>query len=260
MTRSLEGRTILITRPRDQAGEMASLLEARGARPILAPTIRIEPVRTPALRQALRQLAGGAFEWVTLSSRATVEILATRLEPGDVRAKVAAVGEGTAETFRRWTGRRPELVPATFTTESLSRAMPRGRGRILCLRADVAPDGLEGALARKGWSAVRIDAYRTSMPRAIPAEARRALRDGEVDAVTFTSASTVVGFAKAVGRLERVPKVVCIGPVTARSARAHGFRVDAVARPHTIEGVVAALERVLAGSTRGPRRRAKEIA
>jgi uroporphyrinogen-III synthase len=42
------------------------------------------------------------------------------------------------------------------------------------------------------------------------------------------------------------PKVVCIGPVTAREAREHGLRVHAVADPHTVDGLVAAVERVLA--------------
>jgi len=42
------------------------------------------------------------------------------------------------------------------------------------------------------------------------------------------------------------PKVVCIGPVTAREARGHGLRVHAVADPHTVDGLVAAVERALA--------------
>jgi uroporphyrinogen III methyltransferase/synthase len=46
------------------------------------------------------------------------------------------------------------------------------------------------------------------------------------------------------------PKVVCIGPVTAREAREHGLTVHAVAKPHTVEGLVAAVERVLAPGTR----------
>ena len=52
------------------------------------------------------------------------------------------------------------------------------------------------------------------------------------------------GFVGALGTVRGTPKVVCIGPVTAREARAHGFVVHAVARPHTTEGLVAALERV----------------
>ncbi|MGZ8642139.1 MAG: uroporphyrinogen-III synthase, partial [Actinomycetota bacterium] len=113
-------------------------------------------------------------------------------------------------------------------------------------RADIAPDGLEFALAAKGWSPVRVDAYRTRMARTLPAEARAALRDGLVDAITFTSASTVRGFVGAMGVVRGNPKVVGIGPVTAKEAREHGLRVSAVARPHTIEGLVMAVERTLA--------------
>jgi len=116
---------------------------------------------------------------------------------------------------------------------------------VLCARADIAPAGLEDALVAKGWSPERVDAYRTRMPARLPLEAREALANGEVDAITFTSASTVRGFVTAVGRVKGSPKVVCIGPVTSKEARAHGLPVHAVARPHTIEGVVAALERAL---------------
>jgi len=42
------------------------------------------------------------------------------------------------------------------------------------------------------------------------------------------------------------PKVVCIGPATAREAREHGLRVHAVADPHTVDGLVGAVERALA--------------
>ena len=137
-------------------------------------------------------------------------------------------------------------MPRSFTTAGLVRAFPRGEGRVLCARADIAPAGMEDALAAKGWTPVRVDAYRTRMARSMPMEARVALRDGEVDAITFTSASTVRGFVGAMGVVRGNPKVVAIGPVTAREARAHGLRVSAVARPHTVDGLVASLERVLA--------------
>jgi uroporphyrinogen III methyltransferase/synthase len=220
-------------------------LERRGARVIVAPAIELVPARSAALTRALRDLGGGRYAWITLTSRTTVQVLAERLAPRDVRARVAAIGEGTAEAFERWAGRAPDLMPRTFTTQALARAFPRGSGRVLCARADIAPESLEDALAAKGWSAERVDAYRTRMPRALPAAARDALRRGEVDAVTFTSASTVRGFVGALGAVKGNPRVVCIGPVTAREAREHGLRVSAVARPHTIEGLVAAVERAL---------------
>jgi uroporphyrinogen-III synthase len=244
--RTLAGRTIIVTRPAEQAAPLARELERRGARILVAPTIRLMTARSAALTAALRELAAGRFDWMTLTSAATVDVLRDRLgAPGDVRAKVAAIGEGTAQAFRRWARRDPDLQPATFTTAALARAFPRGSGRVLCARADVAPEGLEKALARKGWAAIRVDAYRTVFATSLPRETRDALRRGDVDAVTFTSASTVRGFVNALGAAKGAPRVVCIGPVTAAAARDAGLRPATVAKPHTIEGLVAALERAL---------------
>ncbi len=91
---------------------------------------------------------------------------------------------------------------------------------------------------------IGVNAYRTRPVRSLRGEARRALDKGQVDAVVFTSASTVDGFVRIAGAV-RGPRVACIGPVTARAARSAGFTVHAVARPHTIEGLVDGLERVL---------------
>lgn len=244
-SRTLAGRTVLVTRPRPEADELATLLRRRGARAIVAPGIELAPVRSAALTKALAELSDGAFAWITLTSPRTVQVLANYLKPREVRAGVAAVGEGTADAFRRWSRRDADLVPRTFTTKGLARAFPRGKGRVLTPRADVAPEGLEDALERKGWRPTRVDAYRTRLARSLPVEARTALRRGEVDAVTFTSASTVRGFVGALGAVRGTPKVVCIGPVTSREAREHGLRVHAVASPHTVEGLVAAVERAL---------------
>jgi uroporphyrinogen III methyltransferase/synthase len=255
--RTLAERTILVTRPAEQVAPLVRELERRGARVLVAPTIRLVPARSAALTAACKELAAGRFDWISLTSAATVGVLRDRLESSrEVRAKVAVIGEGTAAAFRRWARQDPDLQPTTFTTAALARAFPRGSGRILCARADIAPEGLEDALARKGWEAVRVDAYRTVFANSLPREARDALRRGEVDAVTFTSASTVRGFVNA-RRGEAIrgprggpPKVVCIGPVTSAAARDAGLRPAAVAKPHTLEGLVEALERALPSSGR----------
>jgi uroporphyrinogen III methyltransferase/synthase len=253
VTRSLAGRTILVTRPAEQAAPLVRELERHGARVLVAPAIRLAPARSAALTSALRDLVAGRFAWMTLTSAATVDVLRDRVGSAHEirRTRVAVIGEGTAAAFRRWSGRDPDLQPATFTTVALARAFPPGSGRVLCARADIAPEGLEEALARKGWDPVRVDAYRTVFARSLPREVRRALTWDEVDAVTFTSASTVRGFARVLGRRYGSFIAVCIGPVTAREARANGFTVRRVASPHTIDGLVRAVERALAR----PRRR-----
>jgi len=253
----LARRTIVVTRPAERAARLVNVLDQMGAHTVIAPAIHLTPARSAALSAAMRDLAAGAYAWIVLTSPATIATLDDRLTSGrDLRAKVAAVGEGTAAAFRRWVGREPDLLPRSFTVAALARAFPKAPpagGRVLCPRADIAPEGLEDALADKGWTPTRVDAYRTTFPRSLPAEARAALRAGEVDAITFTSASTVRGFIGALGSigLRGSPKVVCIGPVTAKEARAHGLVVHAVADPHTTDGLVAALERVFT-----PRRRA----
>lgn len=248
----LAGRTIVVTRPADRSARLVAMLEEAGARAIVGPAIELRPVRSAALTKALKDLAAGRFAWVLLTSPATVFMLASRLAgPDDVHAKAAAIGDGTAQAFARWSGREADLEPRIFTTEALARSFPRGAGRVLCARADIAPDGLEDALAAKGWTPTRVDAYRTVLPARLPPEARTALAAGEVEAITFTSASTVRGFVGALGAVKGSPKVVCIGPVTAKEARARGLTVHAVARPHTTEGLVTALERVFTPRRKG---------
>lgn len=262
MNATLAARTIVVTRPVEQAGELVDLLEARGAFTIRAPAIEILPAPERALDRAAQDIARGRFAWVVLTSHAGVEALTQALRrlgvgAGDVGAKVAAIGEGTADALRAW-NLEPALVPRTFTTEALGRALPRGEGTVLLARADIAPPGLDEAVVAKGWEIVRVDAYRTRRVRSLPSEAREVLRADGADALTFTSASTVDAFVRAAGRLE-LPRAVCIGPVTAKSAREHGLRVAGVASTHTIEGLVARLERVFAprprssSTTRGAR-------
>jgi uroporphyrinogen III methyltransferase/synthase len=254
VTRPLAGKVVLVTRAVDRSDRLVRLLERRGARPVLAPSIELVPARSAALTDALGLLVAGEFEWIVLTSQATVEVLAGRLGSArDVRGNVAVIGDATAEAWWRWSHRSPDLQPKTFTTAALARSFPRGSGRVLCARADIAPEGLETVLASKGWDPLRVDAYRTRFPRSLPSDARDALRAGEVDAITFTSASTVRGFVGALGPTKGNPKVVCIGPVTSREARTRGLPVAAVAKPHTMEGLVAALERVF--TPRGNARR-----
>jgi len=255
---SLAGRVVLVTRPPEQSVELSRMLLEREARVFSAPAIELVSAPARDLDQAAQKLSSGEFEWAVFTSRAGVDAVASALARAgrrfdEIPGRLAAVGEGTARALESF-GAQPDLVPSTFTTSALARAMPRGTGQVLLARADIAPRGLEEALVRKGWTPVRVDAYRTRFASRLPGDAAEALRDGTVDAVTFTSASTVEGFVAMAGRMNEIgtrpPGAVCIGPVTAAAARRAGFRVVAVARPHTINGLVAALERALS-----PRRR-----
>ncbi len=250
--RSLEGRRVIVTRAAAERDDLLDMLAERGAVPIRAPAIELIPANDEVLDRAIDELANGGFEWAIFTSRTGVEVVTERLaarglDGASVRASVAVIGEGTARALAD-RGVEAALVPETFTTEALAQAMPSGSGRVLLARADIAGDELEAAVQARGWTPVRVDAYRTVFPDRLPADAARALEDGAVDAITFTSASTVEGFRRILGSWDALPQprpeIVCIGPVTASTARKTGLGVDAIATPHTIEGLVAALESI----------------
>jgi uroporphyrinogen III methyltransferase/synthase len=79
--------------------------------------------------------------------------------------------------------------------------------------------------------------YRTDYVSA--PQLRQALDAGELECAVFTSASTVRGFAAAVGEGADLSKLtgLCIGPKTAQAARDLGIPVR-VAREATIEGLI----------------------
>jgi uroporphyrinogen-III synthase len=243
----LAGRVVLVTRPQDQGRSLAARLRSLGAEAIEAPAIEVRGPEDPALLdRAVAEAAAGRFDWIVFTSAAGVRIWFERTASVGAerpRARVAAVGVATAEALRDG-GIEPELVPDRFTTEALGRTFPEGRGRMLLPRADLASPDLEDVLREKGWAPQRLDAYRVRPAKALPPGAQDALRKGRVDAVTFTSPSTVEGFVRLAGPVSG-PAIVCIGPVTAEAARRAGFPVEAVAEPHTEDGLVDSLVRVL---------------
>jgi uroporphyrinogen-III synthase len=245
---SPQGQVVLVTRPEGAVGDLAARLRARGIEAIEAPTIRIEPVLPGGpLDQAIEAAAAGRYDWVAFTSAAGVEAWfdrAVAVGTTELNARLGAVGPGTAEGLSR-RGRRADLVPDAFTTAALGEAFPPGTGTVLLPRADLASPDLEVSLRAKGWTVDRVDAYRTVLAEELPPEARAALAEGRVAAVTFTSASTVRGFVGAARPLPHGVPAVCIGPVTAAAAREAGFQVAAEADPHTIAGLLDAVIRTL---------------
>jgi uroporphyrinogen-III synthase len=193
-----------------------------------------------ALAEALSRLS--QYEWVVFTSANAVERCWGRLRDArDLRgAKVAAIGDGTASALAAH-GITADLLPERFVAESLAEAFPTARaksglsGPVLLPCAAGAREVLAAALRAKGWVVDVVEAYRTVSAALATATAGAGV---EADAITFTSSSTVTGYLELAGREAVPPVVACIGPVTARTARSAGLRVDLVARVHTAEGLV----------------------
>lgn len=252
-TRPLSGARVLVTRTREQAGELSGVLRELGADVVEAPAIRVTPPGSwSSVDKVVRMLRDGGYAWVVFTSANGVRFFFSRLRAArlDARAfgatRVAAVGTGTADALRAQ-GIEPDLIPPTFTTEAIGRAFPRGAGRVLLARADKTEPGLEEAVRDKGWKTERVTVYRLRPVAKLEPELRRAVIDGEIDLLTFASGGTVRAFMKLLrGKPNRRTLIACIGPVTAKAAKQAGLRVDAVAGEHTIPGLAAAAARAFA--------------
>lgn len=251
--RPLFGKRVLVTRARSQASRLAESLEAQGAETVQAPAIRICPVEdTAALDAAIRNIS--RYDWITFTSPNGVRGMRDRLAALtlDSRAlygvQVATVGPATAEAVGEM-GIRADLSPRVYAAEGLIEefaAQGIRNGKVLCLRSDIGRETLPDGLRAAGLEVDEVVAYRTDMAPDSSDTARRALRDGArtVDAATFTSSSTVTNLAKLLdGDVEPINNTVvaCIGPITARTAREQGIRVNVVAKRNTIEGLVESL-------------------
>ena len=218
----LDGRRVVVTRAADQASKLANRLQELGAKVVLAPTIRFEPVPF-ALPDGL--------DWVVVTSPNGVAALA---DLGT--ARLAVVGPGTAEAAVA-AGFTVSLIPARSLAESLVEAFASGPGRVAVVQADIARPVAVDGLRAKGWDVTAVTAYRTL---AVDAEPTVIDAIATADAITFTSGSTVRSFVKAYG-VDRLPgNVISIGPVTTNTCAEFGISVTLTASEHNIDGLVAA--------------------
>ena len=266
--RPLFGRRIVVTRSREQAGELVDLLEERGAEPIVAPTIRIAPPEdTDALDRACANAS--SYDWLVFTSANGVDSFMDRLIAAfDIRSlkgvRICAVGPSTAERVARH-GVRVDVTPDESRSERIVEALSTAgaiRGSSFLLpRADIAREVLADELRAAGGEVTEVVAYRTLLAggeRDADHDVYRMLLDRQIDAVTFTSASTVKNFAQIYGEDQAVDLlnttvVASIGPVTAEAAQQLGIQTTVMPSKYTVKDLVDALvehfaARVAAGS------------
>jgi len=250
----LAGKRIVVTRAREQAGDLVRRLEEFGAEVLLLPTLTFsDPEDTAALDHAIRSLP--TFDWVLFTSQNAVRFFCKRCRtlgwdghsPGALKPLVAAVGPATAEAARK-EGLRVDRVASRYLGRVVAAELSgelAGK-KVLLPRSDRARPDLPGALRAAGAEVTDVVAYRTASPESPdPALAER-IRRGEVSVVTFTSPSAFHHFLEAMGSeaLEKMTARVqfaAIGPITARAIREAGFSVAIEAAESTATGLVTAI-------------------
>jgi hydroxymethylbilane synthase len=246
------GRRVIVTRATEQADELVSALRNEGLDPVPVPTIAVELDPSGGNLDAATNLLH-TYAWVVITSangaRAILKA-AERIYTGLGAPSWAAVGSATRRVLEH-EGIDVGFQPSQSSAIGMAAELPMGRGdRILVVRGDLADEELAVALRARGAEVDDVVVYRTrEAPVSSRALLRRAVSDGPIAAVAFTSGSTVRGLV-ALGRDEsfEVTSIpcTCIGHETAAAALAAGFRVLAVSPEPNAAALATATARALA--------------
>jgi uroporphyrinogen III methyltransferase/synthase len=250
-SRPLFGVRIVVTRTRKQAGALSAGLRALGTDVWEIPTIRIEePVNLLEFGQLVQDSHG--YDWIVFTSPNGVDAffhLFFKLydDARDIgAARIAAIGPATAARVRDF-HLKVDLQPPEAVAESILKAFHTTGSvenlRILLVRPEQARDLLSRELTRLGAIVDEAIAYRTVPETADLTGGIERFRSEGADLITFTSSSTVENFMALKLPWPSSLKTASIGPVTSKTMRDHGLKVDIESPRHDIPGLITAIRK-----------------
>ena len=248
----LLGKTVLVTRARDQSQEFVGCLEKRGAETVSLPTIKIVPPRSwDSVDRAIDRLDG--YDWIVFTSVNGVNFFWRRMAEKQLFSfprslKVCTIGPATTKQVEQ-KGARVDYMPREYVAEAILQgfeAMAIQGKRILLARVKKARDILPQGLRKMGARVDVVETYRTIKPGGGARILKRLLDEKKINVVTFTSSSTVnhlVDLLKKedVKKLLEIVVLASSGPVTTQTLRTHGLEADIQAHPYTIPGLTQAI-------------------
>lgn len=242
---------VLIIRPAGQADLLAARLENIGMEPVVVPAVAVLP---PASWEGVDAALGRLrhYAWVLFTSANGVRMFFDRGRTrggvtGPPTLRWAAIGPGTAGALDE-VGIKGAWLPSRYLGESVGDELPATQGdHVLRVRGETASPVATTRLRARGVSVDEVVVYRLGeAPPGTEALLRQAWTQG-IDAIVFTSASTVRGFAHLAERAGIAGDVssvttFAIGPVTAEAMTALGWEVHGVALQHSVDGLVSLIE------------------
>ncbi len=248
----LLGKSVVVTRAREQASILAASLTDLGAEVIQFPTIDIQPILdTEQISHAIHNI--GSYDWIIFTSANGVRFFWERLllHNMDARAfsgvSIAAIGPATAEAIKE-KGIQPDFVPDAYIAESVAAGLI-GLGihgkRILIPRAREAREVLPEELVKAGAFVDVLHVYETKPAVSLRDEVLERIEAGNLDCITFGSSSTVDNFFEQIPvevlRKYTLPKFAAIGPITSDTLKKYGFEYDIQPSKYTIPALVDAI-------------------
>lgn len=251
-TQPLQGKRILVTRARGQAGPFSREMIARGATPIEIPVLDFRRLDGRMdLRRVLDGLPG--FQWVIFTSANGVRFFfqALRVEQREFpqETKVAVVGQKTLRVLREY-GVDADVVPDEYVAERLVEQLQtqvEPGEAVLMPRGNLARKMLAEALTALGAEVTDLIIYDTVINDESKQELNNLICEQNLDVITFTSSSTVQFFTELLEGIDwrrfiENVKIACIGPITAKTAEECGISADIMAEEYSTSGLLNAIE------------------
>lgn len=252
----LAGLRIVLTRPREQAGDFEAVVRSLGGEPVIAPAIAIAPPASwQPLDAALDRI--DEFDWIAFTSANAVKALTDRGRARGVssarlaRRRLGAVGSATATVLAQEV-RHPDVIADASSGEGLGEALAVGPGdQVLVPQGDLAGGALARVLRRRGAQPTEVVVYRTVPGEGIPWIVD-GLRQGTIDALLFASGSAARFVADALNAASGTDRrsgtplrsaIFCIGSSTASAAASAGLTPDGVADAATQSALIEAMMR-----------------
>ncbi|WP_309066169.1 uroporphyrinogen-III synthase [Microbacterium sp.] len=240
----LAGWRVLVPRGGPWGDGVAASLRSQGAVPVVAPLINFAPTTDQeALDAAFARLQAGEYDWLTITSATTVDVLFAHRVHIPRGTKVAAVGETTAAALQA-VGYEVDLVPeqdnsAQGMAQQLIALEPQAR-RILTLRSEIAKPVLSESLLAAGHHVDSVVAYRTV---GVPVTERimRDVESGRINAILITSGSVAQQVREQFPSIPDTTLLAAIGPRTASDARKAGLPISVVADKQTVDALIDAV-------------------
>ncbi len=254
----LFGRSVLVTRAREQAAELGAALRSVGAVPVFVPMIELVPNADPEVARRIRETVSNlsAYHSIVFTSSNAVRFLARAvaserggrggLPPG---IRTFCVGEQTGEAALA--AGFPVHVIASGRSDAeallgeILQALPTSEGRILIPGSQIARTVIADGLRAAGAEVDVIAFYENRRPEIDVADLRARLVGGELFALTFTSPSTVDHFWDSLDETGREAASRCmiaaIGRTTAKRLERLGLSVAVVPERPDVSLMVAGL-------------------
>jgi uroporphyrinogen-III synthase len=233
---ALQNKKIIITRPKEQSKDFFSKLEQLGAHPIIFPLITIKATNQ---KQLLSTYKSNKFDWIIFTSYNAVHTFFEVIDSKSVSSKIAVVGSKTELALKNHQ-LKADFTPSAYTAEILANEIPvTANDSILIPQSAISKSNLADILKNRNTKPQCISTYQNTKVKYNQKE-YLALFNQKIDFITFTSGSTVKAFVDLNIDLGKT-KVVCIGPETVKVAEANNVKVDGIANPYTIDGMINAM-------------------